>query len=255
MSKPKIVMTPKIRVGKIEGNNVPNYPGYVSIIVKTKSDKVPKDGYSFPELSPYYLKCPIDELGCTGIMENIWQGSKIYPRVNEQKQMAIWDSKVSIWTHPTETHIDSKGNILPEYIKWRHKLMTNPLAVRYPNGYDGRHTCVASLLYNTETKSFESLQYIEARKRIYTKVYGNAAKETKEFEQLQTLLKAGKKLLILDVDGPKYTNKAPFNKVDKGSIAVNKENIQMLLNDTTQPFGHGYVLAVYLLGMDHLWLT
>lgn len=43
----------RIRVGKIVGKHFPSYPGYESIIVKTKSDG------SYWELSPYYLKCPI----------------------------------------------------------------------------------------------------------------------------------------------------------------------------------------------------
>lgn len=146
--------TGSIRVGKIVGKNMPTYPGYKQIIVKTKSDG------SFWQLSPYYLQCPIpdtpmvvgtkqsfvlDSPNELGIMENIYQSCKFYGKVYTQNQRARWNNNLIIWEHPEEQHIDQKGNVLPAYLKWRRKLALAPLAVRYPNGFNGRHECQCAL--------------------------------------------------------------------------------------------------------------
>ena len=236
-----------IRVGKIVGKHNPEYKGYEPIIVKTKSDR------SYWELSPYYLKYKIPEdPKREGIVEDLWQGSKAYRQVYHQKQIAKWNSKLILWEHPSEIHIDKNNDITPEYWKWRMKLMTNPHPVRYPVGYYGRKECVCSIWPN-EKGQYECLDYITARKKIYCHIYGEAAKIHPRFLELREKLKHGKNLLILDVDGPKYTNKSPFNRVENESIEVNEMNIKELLNDPSQPFGHGYVLAVYLLGKEE-WL-
>lgn len=253
------VKSGSIRVGKIVGKNMPTYPGYKQIIVKTKSDG------SFWQLSPYYLQCPItDSPNGLGIMENIYQSCKLYTKVYKQNQRARWNNNLIIWEHPEEQHIDQKGNVLPAYLKWRRKSALAPLAVRYPNGFNGRHECQCALFPDKFTPQgtvasyrivggSKDKSYIASRKDIYCPLYGNAAKIHPKFKELQDMLKQGHNLLILDVDGPTYTNNAPFNQVKDCSIDINETNIKQLLNAPSQPFGHGYVLAVYLLGKEE-WL-
>ena len=64
---------------------------------------------------------------------------------------------------------------------------------------------------------------------------------------------SGQNLLFLDVDGPKKTDKEPYDKVEKGSIEITEENLVKLLNHTQQPFCHCYVLAGSLLDLQHVW--
>ena len=243
----------KIRVGKIEGKHFPTYDGYQQIIVKTKSD----GGYW--QLSPYYLTCPIPGSDKTGLVECVFQACKAYKQVYAQREVAKWNSSIIIWEHPAETHLDIKDNVCtirPEYFKWREKLATNKLAVRYPNGYYGRHECICSLLPDEKggwrvvggQGATKEQRYIAARKEIYVPLYGEAAKSHQRYQELVTLLQQGVNILILDVDGPKYTEKYPFNQIEKGSIEINEANIKALINDTTQAFGHGAVAAAYLLG-------
>lgn len=255
----KISKSPgKLRVGKIQGKNFPTYPGFTQIIVKTKSDG------SYWQLSPYYTKCTIPGTTQKGIMENCWQNSKIYQTVKKQNQRAKWNSNLIIWEYPEEQHIDSSGNILPAYLKWRMKLATNEYAVRYPNGYNGRHECICSLLPDENgalipvsgpngQKATKEERYIAARKAIYCPLYAESVGELKEFKELQTRLNSGENLLILDVDGPSKTEKYPFHFVEDGSIAINEELTKAMLNDSSQPFGHGAVLSVLLLNKEE-WL-
>lgn len=179
---------------------------------------------------------------------------KLYPRVSEQKQYAKWNRELPQWVHPAEVHIGPDNQPTREYWAWRSKLCNNPLPVRYPNGYYGRHECICAIYLN-EKGQYEALSYIDARKKIYCKLYGEAARKEPKFKELQDKLARGINLLILDVDGPTYTEKFPFNQVKEGSIEVNKENIVALLHDKSQAFGHAYALSAYLLSKEKEWLV
>jgi len=271
----------KIRVGRIanrfeleKGEKTEAVTrGYRNIVVTSHNKK----GLG-AKLSPYKLA---DEHG--NLMENIWQFAKIYPRVHVQKQKE--------WMYPEETHIGDGKRIKPgtkidmdevteEYWKWREKGISHKKPVRYPTGFKYRHECVTALwradgnytdLEFPEDEEWEQLDYIEARKKIYCPLYINMAKQCNEFDKLRELLMSGVNLQILDVDGPHRSKavhsktgkvKKPYNQMKEGrhgvdsgvgSIEINRKNIQMLLNDPSQPFGHGYCLAAALLGHDE-WL-
>lgn len=266
----------KIRVGRITHTREKGKKqyavteGYTNIIVTSHNTK--KLGHT---LSPYVLK---DHKG--RLMENLWQFAKIYAQVGEQNQKT--------WSHEAEAHALNykKGKpldvtkITPEYWKWRSKGMNHKFPVRYPNGYAGKAKCIGCLwprsgnstsnildtLHDVENEYIEmdQLDYISARKRVYVPLYIALAKQTEEFAELQAMLQRGENLQIMDVDGPDdtiYDDKLPFpyNTMTKGthgvtsgvgSIEMTEENVKALLNDPTQPFGHGYCLAVALLGKE-----
>jgi hypothetical protein len=283
----------RIRVGKIKNYPAEIFPTYeeslsgqtikfVQVIVKTKTLKskqgIQSDALNYHELSPYYLKCkvpgPTDQQIKYGIMENVYQASKIYPHVSAQHQKAKWNNKLTIWDWPAEQHLDQKGDLLPNYWKWREALCDASFAVRYPNGYYGCHECIGSVTFKpgvgwyvpNEIKCAvtpmqqggqndpRKTRYVAGRKDIYCPLYGEAARQHPRFKELTKLLTSGVNLLILDVDGPSYSKEFPFNQVEHDSIEITEKNVKALLHDTTQPFGHGYVLAVYLLNHTE-WLT
>ena len=271
----------KIRVGRIankfelaKGEKIlPVTRGYKNIVVTSHNKKA-----LGAELSPYKLA---DDDG--NLMENIWQFSKIYPKVHVQKQKD--------WHHAEEVHISDGKKMKPntkidmeevkeEYWTWRGKGISHKKPIRYPNGFKHRAECVTCLwrkdgnytdLEFPEDEEWQQLDYIEARKKVYAPLYINMAKQHREFEVLRGMLLSGIDLQILDVDGPhraKAVNtrtgkvKRPYNKMEEGtygitsgvgSIEINAKNINMLLNDPGQPFGHGYCLAAALLGHDE-WL-
>ncbi len=71
------------------------------------------------------------------------------------------------------------------------------------------------------------------------------------------MLDAGQKLFIIEVDGPhqeslnyyKQTYGVGDDFIVNGSIDVTIPNMQIMINDTKHAFGHGYCLAMELLGI------
>lgn len=201
-------------------------------------------GVPLYELTPYFLR---DEDGV--IFENVWQSSKVYGSV--QAQHEIKAGKV-IWSHPSEVHVDQNNQVNAAYWNWRHKLRANPFAVRYPNGYHGRHTCRCCLwLKPSDSQDLSkegsekpdgtwlALPYIPARKEIYCKTYARLVQQTSAFKQLQALVDAGTSIQICEMD------------VRPGPITL--DILKYELHNPAQPFGHGYVLAACLLGVTHIF--
>lgn len=190
-------------------------------------DGVPLPSY---EVSPYHLRTESTE----GIIfENLWQGSKIYPKVNSQRQVV--NGQV-IWEHPSEVHIDRSDTITEAYWNWRNKLFASGHAVRYPNGYKGRRDCRCSVLLDERTGTIECLDYINARKRIYVQNYATLVQKTEAYRVLQILIGTGHNLCFTDIDCPE-------------SIIVNQDSYDRHLNDDKHPFGHTWILAGLLLGL------
>ena len=96
-----------------------------------------------------------------------------------------------------------------DYKLWRQKGMECEYPVRYPVGFNDRRSCIGSIKsseYNKcvldEKYAPKLLSYVEARKEIYLKTYLKLVKKAKDFEKLLKMLKEGKNLLIIEVDGP-----------------------------------------------------
>lgn len=258
--------TGSIRVGRIKrrfdkGPKHPTTDGYLNIVVTSHNKK----GLG-STLSPYVL---CDEDGRN--MENLWQFGKIYEIIPKVVDKTGW--KWEAQRHCTLEKARIKTRIKPtkEFWEWRQAGMEFPKAVRYPVGFQHRHKCIGHLwptdgqnknICNSKA-NHQLYLYKEARVKIYSTLYIKMVRATKEFRTLRKLLKKGYNLQILDVDGPDVNLAidedgnviAPYDQIPTGeygksgvgSIDINKENIKLLLNDTKQPFGHGYVLAVALL--------
>lgn len=235
----------QIRVGRIDYSGGkpknPSFENFTPIIVLTKSSP-------YGSIGPYALK---DKHG--RIMENIWQFSKVYVSVPQtHEKFSRWDNTV-IWQHPAERHINEDGSLTKEYWRWRQKGFKCQYAVRYPVGMKHRKTCQYLLKDNSD----EKLTYIEARKRLYLPVYVHLARQQPQYYELLQRLSQGENLLIIEVDGP-HEECLPYYKkyykvgddfIVNSTISVTKENMEIMMNDTSYPFGHGYCLAMALLGL------
>lgn len=255
-----------IRVGRCKydssGRKIdPTYNNFENIVVVMKSHSI------YYPLSPYYL---VDNKGRN--MENYWQFSKVYKTVPKTEQKKSRYDSTIIWSHPSETHIDvinGQDKINDKYKNWREKGMRCTEPIRYPVGYNNRHTCIGALPYKIDINGNELdeindekyLTYIEARKCIYVKKYCELVKKEPLFNMLKQKLANGINLLIIDVDGPhqeslpyyqtKYNVNCDF--IQKDTVLINKTSIDILLNDSKHPFGHGYCLAMALLDKDVEW--
>jgi hypothetical protein len=236
----------EIRVGTIVKGQKPSYEGFIPIVVMTQSSK-------YGSLGPY---CLIDDNG--RIMENIWQFSKVYEKVPKTIQRySQWDNRV-IWNWPEERHLGDNGEVNEKYSQWRKAGLNAPDPIRYPVGMSHRSKALYSLIEDTDGHFGSHLSYIEARKQIYFPVYRDLVKKQPLYQKLLEMLRDGKKLLIIEVDGPRQESLDYYKKkygvddhwIDQNSIAVNKENMMIMLNDEKHSFGHGYCLAMTLKGLD-----
>lgn len=227
----------------------PFYSNFTPIIVLTKST-------AYGSLGPYVLK---DDGG--RIMENIYQFSKCYREVPAVKLCYSRYDMTTTWDHPAETHIDSSGNLTPEYWNWRAKGMYNPFYVRYPPGCENMNKCQYALHQDENGYIIGPLDYIQSRKQIYLPIYCKLVKKESQFIELKKRLQDGENLLIIEVDGPHqesldyYKSKYDVddNFIENSTMLVNRKNIQIMLNDEKHAFGHGYCLAMALLDKDGEW--
>nr|QBK92085.1 MAG: uncharacterized protein LCPAC304_04320 [Pithovirus LCPAC304] len=233
----------QIRVGRRKyargGYTDPSFPGFTPVICLTKST-------AYGSLSPYVIT---DEKG--RIMENIFQYSKAYAQVPKSTQTySRYDHRV-IWDHPAEIHVKD-GALTDDYWNWRNKGMNCKDAVRYPVGFKHRHKCLYAL---SDNNLEEKLDYINSRKEIYLPLYKECIQDLPQFLELQHRVQQGEHLLIIEVDGPHeesmsyYKDKYGVNNdfIVTNTVLVTPENMEILLNDETHPFGHGYCLGLALL--------
>ena len=239
-----------IRVGRCtydrNGNRTdPTYPGFTSILVLMRSHS------EWGCLGPYEL---VDQNGI--IFENYYQASKVYPSVPETTQRySRWNNQI-IWQHPAEIHYQN-DQFLPAYWTWRHKLMHNRFAVRYPVGFNYRSQCLFAV---EQDKPDRKLDYIESRMKIYLKKYCELVRCVPKFTTLQQRLNRGENLLIIEVDGPRIESlpyyKSTYNVsddfIENNTMLATEENLHLMLLDNKHPFGHGYCLAIALLEFDYL---
>lgn len=242
----------KIRVGRIVRFKKPSYPGYENVEIMMRSSK-------FWTLSPFSLK---DDEG--RIFENIYQFSKVYPRVPANKEFySRWDKRV-IWQWYKAEFFDSDDNFDPEYLndeywKWRDAGMHNEYAVRYPvssNKKCGNVKCKNTVLY-TLTDDGNVYNYVESRKNFYIAEYCKLVREQKLFKEIQAKLKDGKNILLIEIDGPHqesleyYMDKygVDENFIVNSTMLATERNLNIMINDTKYPAGHGYACALALLGL------
>jgi len=239
-----------IRVGRAKygRNGQISYPSYEGF----EPFRVMMGGHSehWP-VSPYYLKDDDER-----IMENIWQFSKIYEKVPKiTVPYSRWDNK-TIWQYESETHVNSKGKVLPAYWDWREKGMHNEYAVRYPVGRANTRKCLYAIPDNDHNRK---LDYLESRMEIYIPIYcALAKKEGDVFPMLQEKLENGHNILLIEPDGPHQEalqsyiqeQKVSEDFIENGTMLVTDESLSIMAFDTRFPFGHGYCLAMALLGND-----
>ena len=247
-----------IRVGRRVYNKdgsytEPSFVGFSKVLCLTKSTE-------FGDLSPYELR---DERG--RIMENVYQFSKVYACVPYTKQHYSRYDKTVTWEHPAEVHVDEAGNLTEQYWRWRRKGMENRYHVRYPVGFSPgeRAKCLYALREMPDGTYSAPLDYVETRKQIYVPVYCRLVKMRPKFLALRDRLAKGENLLIIEVDGPhqealgyyKQTYGVGDDFIENFTVVATEANIRIMLNDTKFPFGHGYCLAMALLGTDETWVA
>lgn len=216
---------------------------------------------AWKELSPYMLKTDGEET-CANpggvLFENFYQGCKVYDvlvahrvypsrfHVNKPEYL-WWEFKPSSDSEPD--HILNGAEInYPLYFRWRNSLWNCRFPIRYPNTIYRRHDARFSLCVDKIGKETR-MDYLSARKNIYMKEYIRLVKKLTEYRKLHDMLSRGQNLLICEIDVPGQNKKGEYGKdCDvSNTCMMNIEKLENLMNDPSEPFGHGLCLAYSLL--------
>ncbi|AYV79949.1 MAG: hypothetical protein Gaeavirus3_3 [Gaeavirus sp.] len=118
---------------------------------------------------------------------------------------------------------------------WR--LLTEPKR-RYPNSKNNK------ILYaQFDDYPNEHMDYLASRKKIYVPEYFDLMKNTEMAQFYKKLVEQGTDVIVYDFDGP---------RCEDGSVTymeANVKNLKTKLNDLSNPFGHGYIVAGWLKGI------
>ena len=113
----------------------------------------------------------------------------------------------------------------------------------------------STCLYASDETRFpgKKFKYVESRKTFYVNDYRRKIVECELAQAMLTdlreKLREGTHIVIADYDGPRDPNGAPECK------EVTVELLHDKLHDTAHPFGHGYLVAAEILGIEPAMYT
>jgi hypothetical protein len=87
------------------------------------------------------------------------------------------------------------------------------------------------------------MDYITSRKKVYVSEYYELVKNREMIEFWKDMLAKGNSLTIYDFDGPRT------DAGDPTCMELTEELLIQKINNTTYPFGHGYVVAGTIAGI------
>lgn len=119
--------------------------------------------------------------------------------------------------------------------KW-WKEQTTPKR-RYPNSKN------KTVLYALFDNNNEKMDYITSRKKVYVPEYYNLIKNRDMVKYWKDILKTHD-ITVYDFDGPRKPNG------DVNCLEITKELLIEKINDTSFPFGHGYIVAGCIAGIN-----
>lgn len=135
--------------------------------------------------------------------ENLWQYSKVY-----------------------EQHVGEDGFPSTEWYMWRTVGWADKKAHRYPMGRGAKP--------EYSWWDLEKLGYIDARKKIYAKVYAEHVVKTRSYELLHRLYSIRGEVVLRDYDA--------YDHIKMGM------SLHDVINNPDQIMGHAFVLAMLLEG-------
>lgn len=100
------------------------------------------------------------------------------------------------------------------------------------------------VLYAVYDEKNHPLQYIEARKQVYVPEYYALVADRPMSAHWRERVLNGEDVVVYDFDGPR----GPERELQ--CVEVTLEMLRERIEDTRHPFGHGYVVAAMLLGIQ-----
>ena len=170
------------------------------------------------------------------LFENYWQYGKIFRDLG---------------------HLDRNNKFTKQWIAFRKKGYSEKKGHRHPKGTKTNEVLYKYTKGNKEYNKYkyyiastsyyfgEYMDYITSRKKVYCPVYEQLIKQTMFYQELKKeVCENGMNVMILDLDGPKG------NSDDEKCLKVTQKMLQEKINDARYPFGHGYVFAAMIAGIQ-----
>jgi hypothetical protein len=168
-------------------------------------------------------------------LEVAWQYSKVYSHVINGAGKLV-DLGGKFLTK------DSRGNLAPSkaWFQWRDAAFRNPCFTHTHPAFKSNKKLVRRAYAQGSQIAFwywdgEILNRLEARQKIYARLYRQFAIKTPGFKRLRKIVRRGEDLKLFDKDG--------YDWVDLGMTPED------CVNDT-HSFGHGLVIALLLQKID-----
>lgn len=211
-------------------------------------------------LCPYLLKTDGNETCANNggiLFENFYQGCKVYDIVYQNEVYAsryYTNNPKYLWwkfepENPNGDVIFQDGILNIElYSRWRNSLWECKNPIRYPNKIHRRKNTQFGLCIDKNGNQ-QRFDYLSTRKQIYLKEYVRLIKNIPEYQTLLHKLQNGQNIMICEVDVPAKNKRGEFGKdCDEHNIChMSIEKLELLINDTSEPLGHGLCLAYSLL--------
>ena len=231
---------PSVYIGSFSrGKPRPKVNGAVCVNVTSCQGRTHPDRLAF---SPMHLG-PITD-GGDGLLfktfEGWWQGQKRYRELD---------------------HIHRDNSCTEKYQQFRQTIAneTNPSILRHPKGTKTKEIVGQSISYGKTVNRYKRLSpidaiyhgqlvdgYVNSRKIGYVPNYYNLISGSSQLQYYIEKYNVGNDIVVYDLDGPKD------DKYNNILLPVSLEMLQTLINDTRHPFGHGYVVAAAILGLNIL---
>ena len=111
---------------------------------------------------------------------------------------------------------------------------------RYPKGKGKKILCARFEGYEEQG----DMDYVTARKEVYCKEYYDLIKDRERVKYWKSVLDRGQNITIYDFDGPRNEDKSVT------CLELSEELIKEKVKELNVPFGHCYVVAMVLSGID-----
>ena len=260
----------RIRIGRIatideKGRKFPITLGYMNIVVEHRN-KTKLGGNLHPSRVKY------NDI----IFSNIWNFSKIYEKLPAQNRRSVtgkngWKYNAQIFTQHNldklylktlNENMDINDFILKEYWCWREKGINFSESVYNPDtkyhlwpiqSETNSNETNLEIIKNMDNEHYPAklLTELDARKRIYQKIYTALIQNNDEFITLKKMINDGYNIQLLANDITDiYTEKGVYGEDGVGSFEVNMNMLSQLILDPDITISHVYILSMALLDDD-----
>ena len=96
------------------------------------------------------------------------------------------------------------------------------------------------------------MDYVTSRKMVYVPLYSKLINNKEQLDFYQKHYRSGKNILVVDYDGPKVSSTKEDVVYERPCLPVTLDLLQSKINDTNFQFGHGYIVAAMIMGINHL---